>query len=75
MDKYIDIFLDTEATKKAVTQAGTAIFQYLYHGPNLTLGNIRYKMFSRKVAAEMVKPEALPPTEGAAVQHSFRAYL
>ena len=72
---HMDIFLDTEATNKAVIQAGTAIFQYLYHGPNLTLGEIRYKMFSRKAVAEMVKPETLPPTEGAVVQHSLRAYL
>ena len=71
----MDIFLDTEATKKAVIQAGTAIFQYLYHGPNLTLGEIRYKMFSRKAVAGVIKPETLPPTEGAAVQHSLRAYL
>ena len=71
----MDIFLDTEATKKAVIQAGNAIFQYLYHGPNLILGKIRYKMFSRKAVAEMVKPETLPPTEGAAVQHSLHAYL
>ena len=71
----MDIFLYTEATKKAVIQAGTAIFQYLYHGPNLTLGEIWYKMFSRKAVAGMIKPETLPPTEGEAVQHSLRAYL
>ena len=71
----MDIFLDTEATKKAVIQAGTAIFQYLYHGPNLTLGEIRYKMFSRKAVAGVITPETLPPTEGAAVQHSLRTYL
>ena len=67
--------LDTEATRKAVIQAGTAIFQYLYHGPNLTLGEIRYKMFSRKAVAGVIKPETLPPTVGSAVQHSLRAYL
>ena len=71
----MDIFLDTEANRKAVIQAGTAIFQYLYHGPNLTLGEIRYKMFSRKAVAGVIKPETLPPTEGAAVQHSLCAYL
>ena len=75
VDMYMDTFLDTEATKKAVIQAGTAIFQYLYHEPNLTLGEIRYRMFSRKAVAGVIKPETLPPTEGAAVQHSLRAYL
>ena len=29
----------------------------------------------RKAAAGMIKPETLPPTEGAAAQHSLSAYL
>ena len=32
-------------------------------------------MFSRKAVAGVIKPETLPPTEGAAVQYSLRAYL
>ncbi|KAJ8401136.1 hypothetical protein AAFF_G00387180 [Aldrovandia affinis] len=32
-------------------------------------------MFSRKAAAGLIKPETLPPTEGAATQHSLRADL
>ncbi|KAJ8405288.1 hypothetical protein AAFF_G00322790 [Aldrovandia affinis] len=32
-------------------------------------------MFSRKAVAGLIKPETLPPTEGAAAQHSLRAYL
>ena len=32
-------------------------------------------MFSQKAAAGTINPEALPPTEGAAAQHSLRAYL
>lgn len=74
MDEYIDIFLETEDTKEAVIQAGTAIFQYIYHGPDTTLGEIRY-MFSRKAVAGLIKPETLPPTEGTVAQHSLRAYL
>ena len=35
MDVYMDIFLDTEAAKEVVIQAGTVIFQYIYHGPEL----------------------------------------
>ena len=49
--------------------------QYICNGPDSTLGDIRYKMFSRKAAAGVIKPETLPPTEGAAAQHSIRAYL
>ncbi len=32
-------------------------------------------MFLRKAAAGVIKPEILPPTEGAAAQHSLHAYL
>uniref|UniRef100_UPI00358F2B9D uncharacterized protein n=1 Tax=Myxine glutinosa TaxID=7769 RepID=UPI00358F2B9D len=64
-----------KATKETVIQAGTAIFKYIYHGRDTTLGEIRYNMFSRKAAAGVIKPETLPPTEGAAAQHSLRAYL
>ena len=56
-------------------QARTAIFKYIYHGRDTTLGEIRYNMFSRNAAAGVIKPETLPPTEGAAAQHSPRAYM
>ena len=59
----------------AVIQAGTAIFHYIYHGPGTTLAEVRYNIFSHKAAAGLIKPETLPPTEGAAAQHSLRAYL
>ncbi|KAK1904773.1 putative protein YsfB [Dissostichus eleginoides] len=75
IDEHMDIFLDTQATKDAVIQAGTTIFQYIYHAPGTALGEIRHNMFSRKAAAGLIKPETLPPTEGAAAQHSLRAYL
>ena len=58
----MDIFLDTKATKEAVIQAGIAIFQYIYHGPDTTLVEIRYNMFSKKAVAGVIKPETLPPT-------------
>ena len=71
----MDIFLDTEATKEAVIQTGITIFQYIYHGPDTTLREIHYHMFSRKAAAGAIKPEILPPTKGAVAQHALRAYL
>ena len=71
----MDIFLDTEANKEAVIQIGIAIFQYIYHGPDTTLGEIRYNKFPRKAAAGVIKPETLPPTKCAVAQHALRAYL
>ncbi|KAK1884623.1 Chromosome-associated kinesin KIF4 [Dissostichus eleginoides] len=35
IDEHVDIFLDTQATKDAVIQAGTTIFQYIYHAPGI----------------------------------------
>ena len=35
MDEYKDIFLDTDATKEAVILTDSAIFQYIYHGPDV----------------------------------------
>ena len=71
----MNIFLDTKATKEAVIQPGIAIFQYIYHGPGITLGEIRYNMFSRKAVSGVIKPETLPPTKGGVAQHALRAYL
>ena len=47
----------------------------IYNAPGTTLGEIRYNMFAHKAAAGLIKPEAVPPTEGTAAQHSLHAYL
>ena len=39
------------------------------------LAQTRFDLFSKKAAAGVIRPETLPPTEGAAAQHSLRAYL
>ena len=58
-----------------MVRAGVAIFQYIYRAPDTNLGAILYNMFSRKAAVGVIKPETLPPTEGAAAQHFLHAYL
>lgn len=75
IDEHMNIFLDVQARKEDVIKAGISIFQYIYHAPGTTLSATRYNIFSRKAAAGLIKPETLPPTEGAAAQHSLRAYL
>ena len=75
LDEHMDTFLDIRATKDEVIKHGVAIFQHIYNAPGTALGGIRYNMFSRKAAAGLIKPETLPPTEGAAAQHCLRAYL
>ncbi len=84
MDEHIDTFLDLRATKDAVIRSGVAMFQHIYQHQIPLWGMIWYNMFSRKGqlgwlsspgAARLIKPETLPPTEGAAAQHSLSAYL
>ena len=75
IDEQMDVFLNMNSTKVDVTCAGVKIFQHIYNAPGTTLGATRFNMFMRKTAAKQIKPETLPPTEGAAVQHSHRAYL
>ena len=71
----MNVFLDVQATKDEVIKAGIAVFQYIYRAPATPLGQTRYSMFARKAASGVIKPDTLPPTEGAAAQHSLRAYL
>ena len=71
----MDTFLDVQASKDVVIRSGISIFQHIYHAPGTALAAIRYSMFSRKAVAGLIKPETLPPTEGAAAQHSLHAYL
>jgi len=56
-------------------RSSIVIFKYIYNAPGTTLGEIRYNMFACKAAAGLIKPETLPPTEGATAQHSLRYYL
>ena len=59
-----NIFLDTEATNS--DSGWYCVFKYIYHGRDTILGEIRYNMFSWTAAAGVIKPETLPPTDGAA---------
>ena len=75
VDEHMEVFLEIETNKDTVISAGVEIFKYIYLASDTTLSATRYNMFSRKAAAGIIKPEALPPTEGAAAQHSLRSYL
>ena len=67
----MDTFLDIQATKDTVIRSGIANLQCTRH----YFREIRYNIVARKAAARLIKPEPLSPTEGAAAQHSLRAYL
>ena len=48
IDEHMDIFLDVKVIKDMVIEAGITIFKYIYYAPCITLGAIRYQMFSRR---------------------------
>jgi len=72
-DEHTYIFLDVQASKDVVIRSGISIFQYFYHAPGNALAAILYSIFSQKAAAGLIKTETLPPTKGAAAQHSLCA--
>lgn len=75
MNRHLDVFLSSDSTKDEIIKAGILLFQFTYNAPGVTLAQTRYHMFSKKAAAGIISPEYLPPTEGAAAQHSLRTYL
>lgn len=70
------VFTNHNSTHEAIAEAGTRFFLGLY-GANIKETNLnlhRYNSFVRSVTN--IKPDisSLPPTAGAAKQHSFRVY-
>ena len=55
-------------------ESGVSLFKFIYHSGHQSLPKTRYAAFSRQAASGKINPQALPPTEGAAKQHSLRAY-
>ena len=55
---------------------GVAAMQELFGKPETKLNTIRYQKLKAKIAVSttFVKPESLPPTEGATRYHSLRVY-
>ena len=58
-----------------VSEAGVKLFQYLYSNIDKPLNQQRYVKYNMLMAKGVFKPEKLPPTSGAAMQHALRAYL
>ncbi|KAJ8889202.1 hypothetical protein PR048_008700 [Dryococelus australis] len=72
-----DIFYDPTLTPDAVAQAGEEMFLNMYQTPpsERNLNNNRYNSFVKSSTKVKANLASLPPTEGAAKQHSFRVYL
>ena len=72
------VFDTHSASIHDVVDAGEKALVIIYNGKSTdTLDSLRYQRFCEKVASKSshVKPQALPPTSGAAKYHSLRVYL
>ncbi|KAK0155278.1 hypothetical protein N1851_002375 [Merluccius polli] len=75
-ERAMDVFCDIRAKKSDIIEAGCELFKNIFRGnPSGDLEDLRFDIFSKRAAAGSIKPEKLPPTTGAAAQHSLRAYL
>ena len=75
-EKSMEVFLNVDAHKEEIITSGCEIFKILFNGRSeKDLGDLRFEAFSKRAAAGKISPEKLPPTTGAASQHSLRAYL
>ncbi|CAM4524056.1 unnamed protein product [Leuciscus chuanchicus] len=72
----MDVFNDIRAKKSDIIKAGCELFKLTFcRNPPEDLEGLRFDIISKRAAAGSIKPEKLPPTTGAAAQHSLRAYL
>ena len=75
-ERAMDVFMDIRAEKGDIIKAGCDLFKLMFHGKSSKdLEDLRFDIFSKRAATGSIKPEKLPPTTGAAAQHSLRAYL
>ena len=77
LQEEIDVFYSPNSSKEQITSSGIKIFQFLYNSKSAdkSLPRLRYTNFTKMTAKGIIRPERLPPTEGAVTQHSLRAYL
>ena len=78
LQECANIFLQPNAQKEDIIQAGEKAFLLLYKSKKAkTLNTLRHHMFAQRVSTKMaqVDPAKLPPTSSAAKFHSLRVYL
>ena len=64
-----------EALQEEVVEAGIQLFQIIYGDGTKSLQQLRLAKYNKMTVTNTLKPEYLPPTEGAVRQHILRTYL
>jgi hypothetical protein len=70
-------FYETNAESKVIVRNGCKLISSIYKCTNdkLSLDDLRFQQYKVLTAKSTFKLEKLPPTVGAATQHSYRAYF
>ena len=71
----IDIFYDDKATKEHIVGAAIEVVQFIYKSQGIPLPKQQVTRYNKQSKTGVLRTESLPPTDGAAAQHSLRAYL
>ena len=69
------MFYNDRSSKVQILEAGIEIIQFIYKSQVTPLSMLRVNKYNKQSKAGVLKPENLPPTDGAARQHSLQAYL
>ena len=75
LEDEFTVLMSVESLQEDIMEEGVMLFQYIYGDIDKTLTELRVAKYSKLIISKTLKPEALPPTEGAAKQHTLRAKL
>ena len=64
---HVYVFYNKESTVDEIKHAGISMFQYLYKDYDTPLSTQRVNRFNQQSKVGVLRPESLPPTEGAAI--------
>ena len=75
----LDELLTVNNVREVILENGVMLFQFIFGDIDKTLRDLRLKKYNKMTTnvhlKTTMKPEYLPPTEGAVEQHILRSYL
>ena len=74
LSSIFSVLLSVDVLQAEIIEAGLCLFKFVYGDINISLSEHRSIRYHKMTAKSALHPEALPPTEGAATQHVYRAY-
>ena len=69
------VLLSQDALQEEIVDAGLSLFIFIYGDIDVSLHIHRLRRYHKMTAKSVLRPEAFPPTDGAAKKHVLRSYL